>query len=410
MGRGAVNFPRPRLWRSSFAPGAAPAWPAEAGTQARPRAGGRPSPVLLVYALAAVLGLAVTLAAARLLPSALHAVDRALQGSSVVAGRTLPADTLLYTVTDGDHGEIRRLSVEGKAGSAVAPGGLQGAAIASKDGSALLYLRAGCVSCSALYTLRDAGGQTRVLGSAPLRPLYEGLRADAAFSPDDRFVAFAEAGADAPVPHIFLFDRRSGERRALAPYDPAPEDNPVWSPDGERVAFFSGGEKTIVVAADVKTGGLHPLNDQLDHAASLAWSPDGRYLSLLRAGQIWLIDGRSGHGFALAAPGAARALGGWSPGSHELIAAVAPKDPAAQQAAEGSPALEVVALPVDDGAARTLARGPLLGAPRWSADGRRIAWAQGSDTAWTLLIAPSAGGAPQPLASGTGQIALDQWH
>jgi len=406
-----VNFPRPRLWRSTFAHGAASGWPAETDVGTPPGRDRRSAGTSLSYLVAAALGLAIALTAIRVLPGAVHAARTAFQQSSRAAGRKAATDSLIYTVTDGDHSRIWRQSVGGKPDSATVQNGLQGAALAASDGSAILYLQAGCPSCTALYTLRESGsGQTRVLGSAPLRPLFEGLRPDAAFSSDGRFVAFAEAGADAPTPHIFVFDRRTGERHALAPYDPAPEDSPVWSPDGGSVAFFAGGAKTIVTAANVQTGELRPLNDQLDHAGALAWSPDGRYLSLLRGGQVWLIDTSDGHGFALAAPGAVRAIGGWAPGSRELIAAVAPNDAGLQPTPDGPKLLAVTALPVDGSAARPLARGPLLGAPRWSADGRWVAWAEGSDTAWTLHIAPSNGGAPRVLSSGTGQISLDDWR
>jgi dipeptidyl aminopeptidase/acylaminoacyl peptidase len=365
-----------------------------------------------MYAVAAALGLVVVVAAVRALPAAKRAVSNAMPRGSAPAAPATLAGALLYTVRDGDRSTIHRVAPGTAPRGAVPAAGVQGAALAAPDGSALLYLQADCQSCAALYILRDVrSGQTRILGSAPLRPLYNELRPDASFSSDGRFVAFAEAGADAPTPHIFIFDRQSGERHALAPYDPTPEDSPVWAPDGRSLVFLSGGPQTVVTLVNVETGEPRPLNDQLDHASELAWSPDGRYLSLLRGGQLWLIEAESGHGFALPAPGVVRAVGGWAPGSGELIAVIETSGASDSTATpEGSAPAAVAAIPISGGAPRILAHGPVLGAPRWSADGRWIAWAQGSDNGWTLRMTPADGGEPRTLGSGAGQITLDGWR
>jgi Tol biopolymer transport system component len=406
-----VHFPRPRLWNPTFGAGSAgPATGWQAG--ARRRSGRTALPALLGYVAAAALGLGVALVVVRVAPVAVHRVGDLFSRSAPARSTAIPPDTLLYTVQNGDRTAIWEQGAGTKPRRAMAADGLQGAAIAAPDGSALLYLHADCPTCAALYMLREyRSGETRILGSAPLRPLYEGLRRDAAFSADGRYVAFAEAGPDSPTPHVYLFDRQTGERRPLAPFDSAAEDSPVWSPGGASVAFLSGGAKTIVMTASVETGELHALNDQLDHATDLAWSPDGSYLSLLRGGQLWLVDTADGHGFALAAPGPVRTVGGWAPDSHALIATVAPSGDGAASPADGQQqALNVVVLSVDGGAPRVLASGPVIGAPRWSADGRSVAWAEGSDAAWSLLTSPASGGPARTLASGVGQIALDDWR
>ena len=50
-------------------------------------------------------------------------------------------------------------------------------------------------------------------------------------------------------------------------------------------------------------------------------------------------------------------------------------------------------VPVDGGPQRVIASGALSGSPRWSADGRSIAWVESQQGRWTLLVAPSSGGA-----------------
>ena len=90
---------------------------------------------------------------------------------------------------------------------------------------------------------------------------------------------------------IWMIDlARGGTSRVTS--NPAPDGAPVWSPDGERVAFSSerGKAGSIYVAGASGTGGeeLVLSSDQPNDPTD--WSPDGRYLLFTRQDPVTLKD------------------------------------------------------------------------------------------------------------------------
>ncbi|MFZ5475306.1 MAG: TolB family protein [Myxococcota bacterium] len=60
-----------------------------------------------------------------------------------------------------------------------------------------------------------------------------------AFAPDGGSLVFARHAADSPLADLWLVTLPPGEPRRLTD-DPSFEDRPVFSPDGRKVAYFSG--------------------------------------------------------------------------------------------------------------------------------------------------------------------------
>jgi len=110
-----------------------------------------------------------------------------------------------------------------------------------------------------------------------------GVYISPSLSPDERSVAVSLVDPVSNVNNrrdIWILDAARGTRRRLT-FDPADEGNPVWSPDGSRIAFFSdrrgvreiyqkrvdgSGDDELLLASQVQ-----PLNLE-------DWSPDGRFL------------------------------------------------------------------------------------------------------------------------------------
>jgi eukaryotic-like serine/threonine-protein kinase len=117
---------------------------------------------------------------------------------------------------------------------------------------------------------------------------YPGVQSDPVFSPDGNQVAFAWDGGTDEDTDIYV--KQIGEETPLRlTSDPAPDLSPAWSPDGRFIAFvreLASGAKYFVVPAI--GGPEHELAETHDPASIIryltrpleAWSPDGKWLAL----------------------------------------------------------------------------------------------------------------------------------
>ena len=132
-----------------------------------------------------------------------------------------------------------------------------------------------------IWVMDSAGGNRRYLGKpSSLRKQYDALVEEQRYSPDHRYYLFVRDAAKLAQIHIWL--PRHEQYGDLAPkqltklsgicYDP------VWSPDGARVAFVSqenNSDDIWVINADgTKPRNLTPNSWQWDKHPS--WSPDSR--------------------------------------------------------------------------------------------------------------------------------------
>ena len=221
------------------------------------------------------------------------------------------------------------------------------------------------------------------------------------WSPDGRFVAFASYRNDAV--ELWLLELASGRATALVA-DGAVNVEPRWSPDGGRLAYVSSayeGRWHVFVAAvqggragstrritEDRDGGLpryyYGAHDQY---LSPTWSPDGRELILVsNRGRIW---GSGGFWRVAAEPGAApreihyeettwRArLDGARDGKRVVYASYV-----------GRQWHQLWLMTADGGDPLQLTYGDFdATAPRWSPDGRRIAYVSnegGNSSLWTI--------------------------
>jgi eukaryotic-like serine/threonine-protein kinase len=142
----------------------------------------------------------------------------------------------------------------------------------------LAYLNGGIANNSEL-TWFDRTGK-------PLtRAATGGAYAQQVLSPDGTHVAYSNAAGD-----IWLLDIAK-ELASRVTSDPSTDVFPVWSPDGQRIAFSStrGGSANIYERA-IGVVGEDKLLLKSDAPANAGdWSRDGRYLLYVSRGDVWAL-------------------------------------------------------------------------------------------------------------------------
>ena len=144
------------------------------------------------------------------------------------------------------------------------------------------------------------------------------------WSPDGKWVAFTdwyETAADEGFMAIYTVPAGGGEIRQLTSESDSVRRGAIaFSPDGERIAFFSGGAiKTIrldgeqpeVLVTEVQSGGQ----------SDLVWSPDGDKIAYSGAGKIWIasVDGGEPEELRTGLPeGTGHGTFSWSPDGEKI--------------------------------------------------------------------------------------------
>lgn len=103
-----------------------------------------------------------------------------------------------------------------------------------------------------------------------------------------------------------------------------PDENPLWSPDGSRIAFVrspwpQAWKNAYLYVMNANGSGLHRVSPRKLDVSDFAWSPDGRKLAYdtLDNGGIYVVSSRGGFTFAVTTD---RFAGGpsWSPNGREI--------------------------------------------------------------------------------------------
>ena len=262
----------------------------------------------------------------------------------------------------------------------------------SPDGTELIYSMQG-----SLWRQKIGSMVARQLTSGP------GYDYQPDWSPDGRFVSFARYASDAI--ELELLDLPSGAVRPLTA-NGAVNVEPRWSPDGSRIAFVSSlfNRRWHIFTLTPASGAVTRLTDdndsnlpryyysRWDHFLSPAWSPDGR--ELLVVSNRGHIHGTGGFWRMDATPGAPlreiryeettwKARPDWSPDGTSVV----------YSSYLGRQWNQLWLMTADGGDVFPLTYGEFdATAPRWSRDGRHIAYVsnEGGNTSLWIMDLPGA--------------------
>ena len=320
----------------------------------------------------------------------------------------------------------------------------------SPDGRHLAFVRQG--GEAGIYLVPALGGPERKLQTLG-REFIWGI-GSISFSPDGKWLAYADKAPSEGRNSLFLLPLDGGERRRLTapPADHWGDWNPVFSPDGRHLAFA---RYRFISLADVFTvpvegGEAKQLTD--DHRAGfgLAWTADGREIvyaasegrlglwkvsagggtpewlgvgdsihpAVSRAGNhllayvrndadtnVWRVDVSS------LGKGAARPAAFISSTRDDFGAQYSPDGGriAFVSKRSGDPEIWVCAGDGSNPTQLTSLGSPDTGAPRWSVDGKRIAFNARVEGNADIYVVDAQGGAPRRLTTGEADEIAPGW-
>jgi Tol biopolymer transport system component len=212
----------------------------------------------------------------------------------------------------------------------------------------------------------DRGGKE--LGSVGEADLYGSMR----LSPDGKKLALGIIDSRRSRSEIWLVDLATGARTKLVSGD-AQNSDPIWSPDGDRIAFASDrrakGVHSDIWVKSINGGTEELLLESADARTPEDWSKDGRFFSFnampvsgRRNVQVWLADLGSAR---KASPFQTNAL-------YQFDSRISPDGRWLAFVSDESGRAEVYVVPFPGGGGRWQISANGGAYPRWRGDGREL--------------------------------------
>jgi len=153
----------------------------------------------------------------------------------------------------------------------------------SQNGSVIYYQGAGAPGGRAEVANPAKFTWVERIGSAIADGGDQGAYGDMDVSPDGKLIAVTRQEAGAAGSDIWVLDWQRAAVSTRLTLDPADDINPVWSPDGNRVAFtsFRKGNADIYVKNANGSGAETPLLETPNDEFVEHWSRDGQFLAYL---------------------------------------------------------------------------------------------------------------------------------
>jgi eukaryotic-like serine/threonine-protein kinase len=178
----------------------------------------------------------------------------------------------LFVVGRTKRGELERRDPKSGQFTPFLSGISAGEVTFSKDGQWVAYVS---YPEGVLWRSRPDGSDKLQLSSPPL------LAAVPRWSPDGKLIAFFD-GSSVTLRKMYVVSADGGNPHQLLPEDPDPNQDPNWSPDGDKILFgaFPGIKNLALRVLDLKTHHVSMVPGS-QGLYSPRWSPDGRYIVAL---------------------------------------------------------------------------------------------------------------------------------
>ena len=286
-------------------------------------------------------------------------------------------------VMNADGSGQRRLTNGGVPGC-----GQEGSPAWSPDGRRI------ALTSNGIYVMNADGSEERKLTH------IAGHVGSPAWSPDGRRIAFV-GGGDRNL-EIYVINADGSGQRRLTRTPGFYVGSPAWSPDGRRIAFVGGGAsnvETYVINAD--GSGQRRLTRIAGVDGSPAWSPDGRKLAFESNWQVWVMNADGSGQRRLTRNGARNVAPAWSPDGRRIAFEGGRRQRYPCSACPGARGYTVYVMNADGSGQQRLTRG--ASQPRWSPDGRKIAFVSKRDGDADIYVMNADGSGQRNLTRGAGR-------
>lgn len=170
-----------------------------------------------------------------------------------------------------------------------------------------------------------------------LTPNYTKWNSNPAWSPVGDQIIFITDREEGFNDDVWIMNADGSDMRVLVERPEWEDTDPAWSPDGKQVAFLRFGILTDANTpgypgglwmVDVATGTEHLVTD---HPLGIStgtpvWSPDGQYIAYTEGSGVWVVDSNGGDPAQIAdIPDEVKDLS-WSPDSQAVVFTVVTND------------------------------------------------------------------------------------